>query len=144
MFLYKVSKEDTKDWDNEKLNTPGIFDNIDPEEVMYWRKANAIHNFFVNEVQGGKDDGGIYFVSIDNFKELKGKLENIIKAYELKCDMQEVGEDVLPTQGGFFFGGVDYDDYYIDMAELTLELIYELLDNEETMENSRFIYNAWW
>src|SRR6187549_2040929 len=26
------------------------------EQVAYWRKANAIHRWFVEKVQGGKDD----------------------------------------------------------------------------------------
>ncbi len=29
-------------------------------EVMYWRKSNAIHKWFVDNVQGGVDDCGNY------------------------------------------------------------------------------------
>ena len=32
------------------------------EEAGYWRKANAIHRWFVENVQDGKDDCGEYFV----------------------------------------------------------------------------------
>ena len=36
------------------------------EEVGYWRKANAIHNWFVNNIQNGKDDCRRYEVSKEN------------------------------------------------------------------------------
>jgi len=31
-------------------------------EAMYWRKANAIHRWFVENVQGGQDDCKPYYV----------------------------------------------------------------------------------
>ena len=40
------------------------------EEVGYWRKANAIHSWFVKNVQNGNDDCGEYWVDIDTLKEL--------------------------------------------------------------------------
>jgi len=36
----------------------------------YWRKANQIHNWFVDNVQGGDDDCREYGVSIEHLKEL--------------------------------------------------------------------------
>ena len=40
-------------------------------EVMYWRKANAIHKWFVDNVQGGEDDCREYPVSNDQLIELR-------------------------------------------------------------------------
>ena len=34
------------------------------ERVGYWRKANHIHKWFVDNVQGGNDDCGDYLVSL--------------------------------------------------------------------------------
>ena len=39
-------------------------------EVGYWRKANHIHKWFVNNVQDGKDDCGEYYVSEEDLKKL--------------------------------------------------------------------------
>ena len=40
------------------------------ESVGYWRKANAIHNWFVKNVQNGEDDCKDYYVSVENLKDL--------------------------------------------------------------------------
>jgi hypothetical protein len=39
-------------------------------EAMYWRKANAIHYWFVQNVQSGADDCREYFVTRDNLRSL--------------------------------------------------------------------------
>ncbi|NLK92374.1 MAG: hypothetical protein GX273_04465 [Bacteroidales bacterium] len=44
--------------------------NNDDPEIMYWRKANEIHNWFVENVQNGVDDCGYYEVSIDQLYDL--------------------------------------------------------------------------
>jgi hypothetical protein len=40
------------------------------EEVMYWRKANQIHKWFVDNVQDGVDDCKEYWVSEEKLQEL--------------------------------------------------------------------------
>ena len=40
------------------------------ESVAYWRKANAIHKWFVDNVQNGTDDCGKYRVTVDQLKQL--------------------------------------------------------------------------
>ena len=37
--------------------------------VCEWRKANAIHKWFVDHVQDGEDDCGRYPVSVDKLKD---------------------------------------------------------------------------
>ena len=51
------------------------------EEVCYWRKANAIHRWFVDNVQYGIDDCGEYNVSAEQLQDLV----NICK--EVKDDL---------------------------------------------------------
>ena len=42
-----------------------------------------------------------------------------ILAQPSKEEQLEKGEELLPTQGGFFFGSTDYDDYYLrDIEEV--------------------------
>lgn len=36
-------------------------------EIGYWRKANHIHNWFIKNVQNGKDDCSVYEVSREIF-----------------------------------------------------------------------------
>lgn len=47
--------------------------------VGYWRKANAIHNWFVQNVQDGKDDCGSYYVSRDNLRALQAECYKVLQ-----------------------------------------------------------------
>ena len=74
-------------------------------EVMYWRKANQIHQWFVDNVQNSVDDCGSYPVDSCQLEELMYDVDLVLADHR-------IAEDVLPTQNGFFFGGTEYDDYY--------------------------------
>jgi len=92
-------------------------------EVMYWRKANAIHLWFVKNVQNGVDDCGNYYVSEENLRKLLDVVKEVLRN-------REKAQELLPTQEGFFFGGVEYDEYYFKDLEETEIKIQEILDNE--------------
>tara|TARA_R100000365_G_C2707526_1_gene43980 strand:+ start:30 stop:530 length:501 start_codon:yes stop_codon:yes gene_type:complete len=109
------------------------------EEVMYWRKANHIHKWFVDNVQSGEDNCERYFVSEENLRQLLDVCNKVIEASKLKegtiCMgtvynkdhpnglMQRaagkviadttVASTLLPTAEGFFFGGTEYDEDYL-------------------------------
>lgn len=109
------------------------------EEVGYWRKFNALHNWFVMNCQNGDDDCGEHYVSEEQLKEL---LETLNKVKEFKSDpINEELRNLLPTQSGFFFGGTEYDEYYFDEVERTIEMISELLTEEGSGD---FYYNSSW
>jgi hypothetical protein len=90
-------------------------------EVAYWRKANAIHQWFVDNVQGGRDDCGTYHVTTDHIKALRKTILDVI-------DSPDMADDLLPTQGGFFFGGTEYDDYYFEALKVTHDKLGTVLD----------------
>lgn len=69
----------------------------------YWRKANQIHKWFVNNVQDGEDDCMEYYVSIDQLKALKTICEQVLKD-------KSRAQELLPSQKGFFFGSEEYDE----------------------------------
>ena len=89
-------------------------------EVGYWRKANAIHKWFVDNVQYGEDDCGEYFVSRINLEKLR---EICTKVLEYPGS----AEDLLPVASGFFFGSTNYDEYYFQDIKHTIEVIEECL-----------------
>ena len=66
-------------------------------QLMYWRKANAIHKWFVDNVQKGTDDCGTYEVSTDKLKELLDIINEILSD-------KSKAKSLLPTTNGFFFG----------------------------------------
>lgn len=102
------------------------------EEVGYWRKANAIHAWFVKNVQNGVDDCGEYFV-------MRSQLEELLT---LVNDVLENGGavDKLPTEGGFFFGSIRYDEGYHEDLIKTQEILTPLLAEED----EEYFYHSSW
>ena len=84
--------------------------------VGYWRKANHIHKWFVDNVQEGNDDCGNYYVGPQQLAELKALCRQVL-------DFRHLAVDNLPTTGGFFFGDTGYDNYYFDSVEHTVKVI---------------------
>jgi hypothetical protein len=102
-------------------------------EVMYWRKSNAIHKWFVDNVQEGEDDCGYYEVSREQLGEL---LQTIIMVLE------ERDASYLPPQAGFFFGSTDVDNWYWEDLKQTQERLEKLLAQE--MPEWWFEYHSSW
>ena len=50
--------------------------------VCEWRKANAIHKWFVDHVQDGEDDCGRYPVSVDKLKDLRAACREAMTLYD--------------------------------------------------------------
>src|SRR5438046_10755226 len=53
------------------------------EEAGYWRKANAIHNWFVENVQDGMDDCREYYVPREKLQELLSIVNKVLASCEL-------------------------------------------------------------
>jgi hypothetical protein len=133
------------------------------EETAYWRKANAIHEWFVQNVQGGVDDCREYYVSKENLQELLDTINRVLKASKLvsgnitngytykngeRTPILEKGkyikdpsvaQELLPTQSGFFFGSTDYDQHYIADLKYTKKRLEEILK-----EDGDYYYQSSW
>jgi len=102
--------------------------------VGYWRKFNALHAWFVENVQKGEDDCGQYIVTEKHLEKLQKDLSKVTR---------ENAEEVLPTQEGFFFGGTDYDDYYFDDIEKTKAMVSYLINQIEHRERTLIYQSSW-
>ncbi len=105
------------------------------QQAIYWRKANAIHNWFVENIQEGNDDCKNYELEE---KDLIKLLETINKVLENK----ELAEELLPSKTGFFFGDTEYDKYYFEDLQYTKTEITNLL--KEDNKDWYFEYTASW
>lgn len=103
--------------------------------VGYWRKENAIHQWFVDNCQDGVDDCRESFVSHDQLKELKERCEKVLADHSL-------ADELLPTTDGFFFGSTDYDDWYFTGLQETVEIVDTCLSPQ--YENWEFTYQSSW
>lgn len=87
------------------------------ERAGYWRKANAIHKWFVDNIQKGEDDCKPYEVKYDQLQELKKICEMVLETKD---------PSLLPPQEGFFFGSTSVDECYFDDLKETIEIIKSL------------------
>lgn len=104
------------------------------ENVGYWRKANAIHSWFVENVQDGVDNCGSYYVSHDKLKELLDTVNEVLENFHL-------AENILPTTHGFFFGTTEYDNWYLQDLQNTKEILEEILKEQD---GAKFYYQSNW
>lgn len=150
-------------WDNEhKYGHNRIY-----ESVGYWRKANAIHKWFVDNVQDGKDDCDYYEVGKEQLEELLEICKTIKNQSTLSdgwvkngeryangawCPIYEEGQtivnpeiaaELLPTQGGFFFGGTEYDQWYMRDIENTIEILTNVLETTD-FNTDMIAYTSSW
>lgn len=100
----------------------------------YWRKSNQIHKWFVDNVQGGKDDCDSYYVSLDKLKELREVCRRTLF---------EKNPNLLPPQAGFFFGSYDIDEWYWEDIKRTIKKIDRILALPNLSELS-FSYQSSW
>jgi hypothetical protein len=114
--------------------------NIDPkkvkyiiEEAGYWRKANQIHRWFVENVQDGVDNCGDYYVE-------RNQLQALLDLCKIVQKDHSKAEELLPSASGFFFGGTDYDEWYYNDIENTISILEDALEDE----NGEYYYTSSW
>ena len=104
-------------------------------EVAYWRKANAIHNWFVKNTQDGVDE--CQNTPVDR-EQLQALLDDINKVF----DDKSLASEILPTKSGFFFGDTSYDEGYFEDLAYTKERL-ELILRPDYSDWS-FEYSSSW
>lgn len=104
------------------------------ENVAYWRKANAIHRWFVDTAQGGLDDCQTSnALTKDDFIELRDLCKKVIETKDAS---------LLPPQKGFFFGWYEVDDLYFQDIQDTVEKINKVIDTYD--DNYIYYYYSSW
>ena len=138
-------------------------------DAGYWRKANQIHNWFVENIQGGNDNCEDYWVSIDKLEELYKIVCEVLSKSELYETIIQngsaidpetnqfvpimesgkaikdpsVAEQLLPSASGFFFGSTSYDEWYYQDLELTKEILEKII-NDPNKEEWVYYYRSSW
>lgn len=102
--------------------------------AAYWRKANQIHQWFVDNVQGGEDNCHTYLVSHE-------KLHELLAAVNVTLETKN--PSLLPPSEGFFFGGTEVDDHYWQQLEETKKKLTRIIENPD-FENLQFDYQSSW
>ena len=104
--------------------------------VGYWRKANAIHAWFVDNVQKGVDECQNSHVEREQLVQLLDRCKEVLQG-------TKKGEEALPTRSGFIFGNTEYKDSYREDLEKTVKMLEGILNNPK-LEDWGFEYHSSW
>lgn len=138
------------------------------EQVAYWRKANAVHKWFVDHVQDGEDDceyhkevtkkdlielRDICREILENAVLVNGKVKN---GYKIGKNGEEIpnwqdGKYVanpevcakLPTESGFFFGNQEFNEWYLEDIKYTFEVCNKVLEETDFEKQMIFYVSSW-
>lgn len=127
--ILKAAGADINDIDNGSPH--GHIDFV----IGYWRKANQIHSWFVQNVQGGKDECEPHRVSRDKLRELRETCQRAL-------DNPDQAEKILTPRSGFFFGSIEVNEWYFEDLRHTIKVIDTCLS--ERYEDWEFYYRSSW
>lgn len=99
--------------------------------VGYWRKANAIHKWFVDNVQREQDDCREYFIPREDLIKLRDLCKKLNNNHNKAAEL-------LP-----FFGGGEYDEYYFKQIKSTIKILDNVLKNPK-YATADFYYQSSW
>lgn len=132
--------------------------------VAYWRKVNAVHSWFVNNVQGGKDECQRSYVDREHLQTLVDICKQILATVNKGEPVEQgyappfqgtfttypnltldtaLADRLLAPKQGFFFGSYDYDYWYVVGLEETVKQIQDVL-TEPAFDLCEFYYQASW
>lgn len=111
-------------------------DNYQTEEVMYWRKANQIRQWFIDHLDDPVEN-------CEYVRVPKEKLEELLQTCRTVLNEKSRAEELLPTSSGFFFGSTEYDERYFDEIWDTAKEIEKLL-KEINWSEQDILYMEWW
>lgn len=134
------------------------------EEVAYWRKANQIHEWFVQNVQEGEDDCKDHYVDMEKIEELVKLCKTVLEKAKTNIPIpddtsdwqawtkiviknKKALEELLPTAEGFFFGGTEYNGDYLYELKQTVEQLEPLTEKGEDGYykcKGELVYKASW
>ncbi len=112
-------------------------EDVDEVDLGYWRKANAIHQYFTRKLSPDAEDNCTRIrVTKKDLLDLQRRCSKVIRGGA------EVAEELLPTTSGFFFGDTSYGEWYMrDIAD-TLKIVNETLDDWQAGDD--MYYYAWY
>ena len=109
------------------------------ERIAYWRKANAVHRWFVENLADGVDDCKPINVSSGDLIKLRDLCSSILAEQEGEQRNRKAME-LLPPQEGFFFGSTEIDQGYYEDLQYTVKALSGIVP----FEADEYIYEASW
>lgn len=121
--------------------------------IGYWRKFNALHSFIVNEFADGEDNCQRIYLNEESIQKILKVLKEVKESFkDAKIIKQEndyivydnpMAKELLPTQEGFFFGSTEYDNYYLEDVDYSINLFEKVLKLIEEYDYDIYYQASW-
>jgi hypothetical protein len=129
MYLYKRKI-------GAKLDKEGLYKPEEFIEVGYWRKANAIHEWFNQNCADG------YLKNCEEYEVTKADLSRLISDCETVLANHNLAQEILPPSSGFFYGSTEINEWYFRELQQTIDIASDALNTD--FDEWTLIYYAWW
>lgn len=111
--------------------------------ALYWRKANAIHGWFVENCQDGVDECEESDpIDYELLASLADTCKRAVEAYD--AGRRDEAAKILTPRAGFFFGGTDLDEWWRDNAERTATELERVVTTAIGIGGVTFTYRSSW
>lgn len=151
--MYLERRTYVKNWDHTpenkriKITLEGDTKGIDVkkvsyiiEEAGYWRKANAIHGWIVDNLADGKDECQPIYLTQEKMQQLYDICVQLLSSKD-----ESMVEKLLPPRQGFFFGSYQIDDWYWQDLQQTVDILRPALDDLRLNGGyAEYYYQASW
>lgn len=120
------------------------------EEVAYFRKVNLLLPFF-----GYGENCSDLIITKDQVEDLIGTCSNVLDYFSnlrelylekdvyTKQEWIDYCQETLPNQEGFFFGGYEYDEVYLNKVEQVKKQFEEVIEDVD-WEKQDLVMHCWW
>lgn len=102
-------------------------------DAAYFRKVNSIYAYFADRL-----DDETCVVTKADIIDIMNKATEVLSEHDEETSMK-----LLPTQGGFFFGSTDYDDWYYEDMITILKEFGKLLKDWTDDNDIVFVHMSW-
>ena len=122
-----------------KKNEPGSqfkYSVVDGFSIT-WRNCNQFRSWFENNAENFSDNGTT-IIDRDLLVDFLDVLEKVSADYSR-------APELLPTEAGFFFGGLDYGEHYFSKIDTAINEVSELLNrvSEEYLTDNQYELGYW-
>ena len=130
----------------------------DAEEIGYWRKFNALHNYIVTEIGKNPNSNCEYIEmlesDIDTLLEKLNKVKEILdgapkvnfskeySTWSYDKETQDAVAEILAPQAGFFWGDTNINSYYYDNILSSIKIFTEA--KRRAQAGQIVEYSSWW
>jgi hypothetical protein len=138
MYLMRANREEADGWDNLVTSERTVSMDQNPwDEACYWRKANQIRQWFVDNCDYPEDG------NCEEVEVTKENLEKLVEVCRKVLENPTLASELLPRSEGFFFGSTLYDSGYLGQLEYTVTACEDVIRSTD-WEKEKVIYTDWW